>query len=78
MDYTKTQSKNWFDHEIIGVINMEGKKVIYLKSHVKRQWKYNDSLYEGNMDHLNKKAIATERMQLFYKWVLGIDAPDNN
>lgn len=78
MDYTKTQSKNWFDHEIKGITYVDGKKVIYLVSSAKRQWKYNDHLLEEHMDHLNKRVIAIERLQWFFKNILGTDEPEQS
>ena len=78
MNYTKTKSKNFFDHEIIGVINLDGRKVIYLKPQVKRQWKYNDHLIDTHMDHLNQRILAVKRLEFFFKNIMGIDEPDNN
>lgn len=77
MGYTKTQSKNWFDHEIKGITYVDGRKVIYLKTNVKRQWKYNDHLHDEYMDHLNHRVIAIENLQWFFKNILGTDEPDN-
>jgi hypothetical protein len=73
-----TQSKNWMDSEIKGIMYIDGKKVIYLKPHAKRLWKYNDHLLEDEMDHLNKRLIAVERLQYFFKHILGTDEPENN
>lgn len=78
MEYTKTQSKHWFDHEIKGITYVDGKKVIYLKPQAKRLWKYNDHLVEEHMEHLNQKVLAVERLQWFFKNIMGIDEPENN
>jgi len=75
MNYTKTHSKHFFDHEIKGITYINGKKVIYLYPHVKRNWKYNDHLLEDVMDHLNQRVIAVERLQYFFKHILGTDEP---
>lgn len=75
MDYTRTQSKHFFDHEIKGVTYIDGKKVIYLKPNVKRLWQFNDHLYDTQMDHLNKRVIAVKNLEYFFKNIMGMDEP---
>lgn len=75
---TKTISKHFYDDEIKGVINIDGKRVIYLKPHVKRLYRYDDHLLEDEMDHLNKKVINTKRLEIFLKRVVGIDDFEEN
>ena len=72
------KSKHWLEHEIKGIMNIDGRRVIYLKTPVKRLWRYNDHLMEYRMDHNNKSIAAAKSISLFYKLVLGQDdAPDN-
>lgn len=73
MEYKKTYSKHFFDHEIKGITYVDGKKVIYLKTGVKRQWRYNDHLIEEHMDHLNKALLMLKGIEDYYKKVVGID-----
>lgn len=74
----KPLSKYWLDHEIKGIMYINGIKVIYLKPHVKRLWRYNDHLLENRMDHLNKQLIAAKNIERFYKEVLGQDEKIDN
>ena len=74
----KNLSKNWYDSEIKGIMIIDGRKVIYLKSHVKRLWRFNDYLLEDKMDHINKTLIIKERIEIFYKRIIGQDEPLDN
>lgn len=71
-----TISKNFQDHEIKGVMYIDGKRVLYLKDGVKRKWYPEDM---GNPSphrmepHLNMELIRYERHKKFYEEVLGID-----
>lgn len=69
----KTLSKYFYDSEIKGVMIINGRKVIYLKSYVKRLWRYNDHLLEDNMDHINHQLIKKEKIQQFYTKIVGSD-----
>lgn len=73
----RTLSKNWFDHEIKGIMYIDGIKVIYLKPSAKRLWRFNDHLLENQMDHINKHLIIKEQIELYYKKIVGQDEPDN-
>jgi hypothetical protein len=75
---TKTHSKHFYDDEIKGVMEIDGKKVIYLKSHVKRLYRYDDHLLEDQMDHLNKKLIFMKRLELYLKRIVGLDDFEDN
>ena len=67
----KTLSKNWYDHEIKGIMWVDGKKVIYLKSNVKRLWRFNDYLVENQIDHINKQRIHQDKIEEYYTKVIG-------
>ena len=77
MEYKKTHSKHFFDHEIKGVMYIDGRKVIYLKPHVKRLWKYSDHLLENNMDHINKNLLNQKNLELYMKYIVGQDDFEN-
>jgi hypothetical protein len=73
-----SQSNYWYDSEIKGIMYIDGKKVIYLKPHVKRLWRYNDHLLEDKMDHINHKRIFLENLAKYYKNIVGVDEPQDN
>lgn len=72
MTREKTISKNFYDHEIKGVITINGQKVIYLKDKVVRK-RYFDFPDDDYVEHLNQQLINAERLQEFYKKYLGVD-----
>lgn len=74
---TKTMSKNFFDYEIKGVLEIDGRKVIYLKDNVvrKRYFDFSDDQYA---EHLNQEVVNAEKLQDFYKKILGVDDFENN
>lgn len=65
-------SLNFKPHEIIGYIEIDGKKVTYLKQGVKRNYNYTSPLGpEGQ--HINPAIVWLKRWELYYKKVVGID-----
>lgn len=73
----KTISKNFYDFEIKGVLEIDGKKVLYLKNNVVRQ-RYADFSNDDNVEHLNQQLINAQRLERFYKEIMGIDDFENN
>lgn len=67
----KTISKNFYDIEIKGVMYLNGKKVIYLKSGVKRLWRFTDHILESKMDHINYHLIYKDKYERYYKEIVG-------
>ena len=71
-------SKNFRDDEIIGILDIEGKKVLYLKTGVKRR-KFNDDLGDGeHFEQLNQILIANELREKVMKVLYGGDDFDDN
>ena len=70
---SNTISKNFKDSEIIGVLTVDDKKVLYLKTGVKRR-KYNDDLGTGEyFEQLNQILIAQEAREKVMKILYGGD-----
>lgn len=63
---------NFKESEIKGYTYIDGRKVTYLKSKVKRIDKY-EALDDNKMDHLNQKVILLEKWEYFNKYILGED-----
>lgn len=72
MTREKTISKNFFDDEIKGVLEINGRKVIYLKERVVRK-RYWDWCNDTFLSHLNQELINQERIEKYYKEIVGID-----
>lgn len=66
-------SKYFKEHEIIGYLYIDGKRVTYLKTGVKRNPKYNDHLEEDEMNHINQSLIALQRYTEYLRKVVGVD-----
>lgn len=71
-------SKNFKEHEVIGYLMVDGRKTVYLKMGVKRNYKYNDHLDDNEMDHINKSLVILSRYTEYLKKVVGLDDFDNN
>lgn len=71
------KSKIFKPHEIRGYIEIDGKMVVYLKTGVKRQWRYNDHLDENYPSQLNKQLIFLQRYAEYLKKVVGMDDFDD-
>lgn len=70
---SNTISKNFKDSEIIGVLEVDGRKVLYLKTGVKRR-NYNDDLGTGDFfPQLNQELIAQEKREKVIKLLYGGD-----
>lgn len=70
-------SKNFKDSEIRGVMEIDGKKVLYLKEGVTKL-KYNDSLSDTDMDHINPVVVFLERYGEVMTKLYGDNDPDEN
>lgn len=71
-------SKNFKNNEIKGTINVDGKKVIYLKEGVKRKY-YNDSIDPEELEsHLNQELLVYQKAEKYYKYIEGTDDYENN
>lgn len=66
-------SKEFKPHEIRGYIELDGKMVVYLKTGVKRQHRYQDHLNEDYPTHLNQQLIYLKRYAEYLKKVVGMD-----
>lgn len=67
----KKLSKYWNDQEIKGIAHINGRKVIYLKSHVKRLYRFNDHLLESYMQHINYSVLALSKYQEYMRTIIG-------
>lgn len=74
---SNTISKNFKDSEIKGVMTIDDKKVLYLKEGVTRL-KYNDSLSDYDMDHINHGMIFLERYNDVMTKLYGDNDNDEN
>ena len=64
-------SKNFTEDEIKGIMYIDGKKVIYLKTGVKRK-NYNDDLGTGDyLSQLNQELINYEKAEEHKKAIFG-------
>jgi len=69
----RTKSKNFNDSELKGIMYIDGQKVVYLKTGVKRKHYYDDL---GDGDHfkqLNQEMINYEKAEEFRKEIMGQD-----
>lgn len=69
---------NFTEDEIIGFLEIDGKRVTYLKPHVKRLSRYPETLHEDQMDHLNQPLIGLQRYAKYLKEVVGLDDFQDN
>ena len=65
-------SKNFRDDQIKGVLEIDGKKVLYLKEGVRKK-SYGDHLDDRQMDHINHIIIHFERYEELMKVLYGGD-----
>lgn len=65
-------SKIFKPEEIIGYVEVDGKKVVYLKQGVKRNPNYY-SPQEPEGQHINQSLVWLKRWEQYYKKVVGID-----
>lgn len=72
------ESKIFKPEEIRGYIEIDGRKVVYLKTGVKRLHKYQDHLNEDYPTHLNQQIIFLQRYAEYLKKVVGLDDFDDN
>lgn len=70
MSREKTISKNFYNDEIKGVMNIDGRKVLYLKPRVfrKRFYDWPDDEY---ISHINQELINYEKAEFFKKVIMG-------
>ena len=76
MDNTQTISKNFYDREILGVMEIDGKKVLYLKPGVKRRFYAADMSNPKHYKletHINDELVNFQRWEDYYKKVVGVD-----
>lgn len=71
-------SKHFKPEEIIGYMEIDGKRVVYLKEGVKRLRRYQDHLSSDHVYHLNYYLINKKRYERFLKEVVGLDDHENN
>lgn len=72
------ESKNFKAHEIIGYLTIDGRKVTYLKTGVKRQLKHQDHLNQNAMHLLNHQLVNFEKYKEFLSRVMGLEDFENN
>ncbi len=65
-------------HEVIGYLEIDGRRVTYLKPGVKRLRRYPVTASDDYARHINQELVYFERWQKFAKSVLGIDNFDIN
>jgi hypothetical protein len=63
-------SKHFRKEEVIGYLDVDGRKVTYLKTGVHRL-RFNDYLTDDYMPQLNQELIHLERWTKFYSEVMG-------
>ena len=71
----RTLSKNFYDDEIRGIVEVDGKRVLYLKDNVRRR-RYIEEMYEDPNEidsQINKELTQRELREKFYKEVLGLE-----
>lgn len=71
----RTLSKNFYDDEIRGIVEVDGKRVLYLKTNVRRR-RYIEEMYEDPNEidsQINKELIQRELREKFYKEILGLE-----
>jgi hypothetical protein len=69
----RTISQNFNDSQIRGVLEIDGKRVLYLKTGVKKKY-YNDDLGDGeHFKQLNQEMINYEKAEHFKKIIMGED-----
>ncbi len=68
----KTISKHFYDNEIKGVLEIDGRKVIYLKDRVTRKHYY-DWCNDDFLTQLNQNLIDLKRYEDYYKKIVGVD-----
>ena len=68
----KTISKTFYDDEIKGVMQIDGRKVIYLKPRVTRK-RFYDWFDDEAFSHINQEAINYEKAEYFKKVIMGED-----
>ena len=71
------KSKHFNEDEVKGYMNVDGKRVVYLKEGVKRK-RYNDNADPEKMEQLNQEMISYEKWTLYYQLIMGIDDFSNN
>jgi len=59
--------------EIIGFLEIDGKRVTYLKPHVKRLSRYPETEHEDVMNQLNQPLIGLQKYADYLKKVVGLD-----
>lgn len=69
-------SKNFRDDQIKGILEIDGKKVLYLKEGVRKK-SYGDHLDDNQMDHINHTMIYFERYEELMKQLYGGDDFEN-
>lgn len=71
MNKEKTISKNFYNNEIKGVMEIDGKRVLYIKTGVKRKH-FGDDLGDGDyFKQLNQEMINYEKAEFFKKVIMG-------
>jgi hypothetical protein len=77
MEREKTISKNFYNDEIKGVLEIDGRRVIYLKERVIRK-RYYDWCDDTQLSQLNQQLIDLQRYEKYYKEVVGQDDFEND
>jgi hypothetical protein len=65
------------EHEILGYLTIDDRKVTYLKMGVKRQPRYQDHLQYNYANHLNYQLLRIKQFGEYLKKVVGIDDFEN-
>ena len=74
--FMKDNGTPFRDEEIKGYMEINGRRVIYLKEGVTRK-RYNDHLKGDEIPHVNQELINFESYDFFYKKIMGIDDFEN-
>ena len=67
-----TESK-FKPEEIIGFLNIEGRRVTYLKPRIKRLHRYPETEIEDEITQLNQPLIGLQKYAKYLKEVVGLD-----
>lgn len=65
-------SKNFRDDQIKGILEVDGRRTLYLKEGVRKK-SYGDHLDDTQMDHINHVLIYFERYEELMKLLYGGD-----
>lgn len=74
----KINNKPFTKDEIIGYVTIDGRKVTYLKPHVKRLKRYPETMHEDYIEHIDQNLIFLDRFSRYLKEVVGVDDFEDN